>query len=1080
MAVADTEIHLPAEEEVPKAPLSRWRWLWRIALGVLLLAVVLVAVAWFGRERIARNYVDEALAEYGVPASYDIAQLDPERQVIENLVIGDPAKPDLTIERLVMQVEFGWLTAGITKVEIDGARAFGSYRDGVFSLGALDDVLFAGSDEPAGYPDYPITIRDARALIESDFGSVAIKLDGEGVIDDGFAGKLAATAPNFSFEGCSAQVLTAYGDVAMQSGAPSFEGPVRLREGQCEGAQIANATVLAKLATDQDFAKLDGNFEITALGMSGFDVAGRTVKGTADLALGEDSLTFQHDLTATGISSPYGNLAQASADGILRQTFDNFRSDWSGRIEADGVEVPLDPGSALSQAIAGTKDTLAEPLLVKLQRNLAGATKGGRIAADVTVRHTDSAVSVIVPEARLRAGSGETLLSVSQASWSNGRLVGNLATAGEGLPRISGRMERDASGALAFRIAMDEYSAGTSKLALPQMSLRQNARGDWLFDGRIAASGAIPGGSIEGFEAPVEGVWSSSGRLALGDTCTPVTFRRAVYYDLALDGRTINLCPQAGKPLLAYNDELQFGARSGPLALTGDLAGGPIAIKTQGAALSFPGVFSVTGVEALIGEAGNGVTLTASGVTGGIGDTISGAFEEGTAYIDGVPLNFDQIAGNWRYEGDILHVEEADLRVTEETAEGVEARFYPLFANGAWLKLDGNQITAEGELRDPVVQRLVTAVSLEHDLGTGAGNAVLDVPGLVFDEALQPEKLTYLTFGIVADVAGVVTGRGDIGWSPTKLDSSGKFQTNDLALSAAFGPANGLNAEVEFTDLLGLTTAPDQEIKIGAINAGIEVFDGRIGYQIIGGEVLRVEEGRWPFMGGELTLRPVAINFSEPGAQAYTFEIVGMDAARFVAQMELSSIAASGIFDGTLPMVFDADGNGRIEGGLLISRPPGGNLSYIGALTYADTSAISNFAFEALRSLNFSQMSLELNGALAGEIISKVQFDGVRQGEGASQNFFTRQLAGLPIRFNVNVRSQNFFQLATMMRSFDDPTLLDPQVQEFLRAAAKKKAEEEQTAPEQAPQIPDYAVPEVEARPPDESSVQPPESEDEL
>jgi hypothetical protein len=44
----------------------------------------------------------------------------------------------------------------------------------------------------------------------------------------------------------------------------------------------------------------------------------------------------------------------------------------------------------------------------------------------------------------------------------------------------------------------------------------------------------------------------------------------------------------------------------------------------------------------------------------------------------------------------------------------------------------------------------------------------------------------------------------------------------------------------------------------------------------------------------------------------------------------------------------------------------------------------------------------------------------VRQGTGTSQNFITRRLAKLPIRFKVNVRSENFYELATMVRSFWD------------------------------------------------------------
>ena len=137
--------------------------------------------------------------------------------------------------------------------------------------------------------------------------------------------------------------------------------------------------------------------------------------------------------------------------------------------------------------------------------------------------------------------------------------------------------------------------------------------------------------------------------------------------------------------------------------------------------------------------------------------------------------------------------------------------------------------------------------------------------------------------------------------------------------------------------------------------------------------------------------------------------------------MELGNLGATGTFDGTVPIVFDDMGNGSIEGGLLISRPPGGNVSYIGELTYEDLGAIGDFAFQSLRSLDYSQMSVGLSGELTGEIITNFQFDGVRQGAGASQNLVTRQLAKLPIRFKVNVRSESFFDLGTIARLYLDP-----------------------------------------------------------
>jgi hypothetical protein len=173
-------------------------------------------------------------------------------------------------------------------------------------------------------------------------------------------------------------------------------------------------------------------------------------------------------------------------------------------------------------------------------------------------------------------------------------------------------------------------------------------------------------------------------------------------------------------------------------------------------------------------------------------------------------------------------------------------------------------------------------------------------------------------------------------------------------------------------------------------------------------------------MGGQLLMRPLTMNFSQPEERRYVFEIIGLDAATFVSEMELSNLSATGTFDGTVPIVFDTNGRGRIEGGMLVAREGGGNIAYIGELTYENLGTMGNYAFSALRSLDYRQMLVGLGGELDGEIVTRFEFDGVRQGAGASQNFVTRRLAKLPIRFKVNVRSENFYELATMVRSFWD------------------------------------------------------------
>ena len=206
------------------------------------------------------------------------------------------------------------------------------------------------------------------------------------------------------------------------------------------------------------------------------------------------------------------------------------------------------------------------------------------------------------------------------------------------------------------------------------------------------------------------------------------------------------------------------------------------------------------------------------------------------------------------------------------------------------------------------------------------------------------------------------------------------------------------------------------------------------------GHVLAVNGATWPFLGGGLELLPTRMTIGSAEDYRYTLKIDGLDAAKLIERIEMGNISANGTFDGVLPLVFDKDG-GRIVGGLLQSRPPGGNLSYVGKLTYEDLSAMANFAFDALKSLDYSQMKIEMDGSLEGEIVTRVSFDGIRQGEKAARNFLTRQVAKLPIRFNVNLRAP-FFQLVTSLQSMYDPAFVrDPRTLGLIDAAGQPVTE---------------------------------------
>ena len=165
-------------------------WLARVALAVLVLAVGVGGYLWLSRERIAGDLIDDYLAQTGLEASYEIASIGARTQVIENLVVGNPAAPDLTIERVSVDVAFGLGAPGVGSVTLERPKLYGTYRDGALSFGELDPLLFGESEESSGLPTLDVAIRNGGALLETDFGAVAVR-------DELVAPSADATAPSW-------------------------------------------------------------------------------------------------------------------------------------------------------------------------------------------------------------------------------------------------------------------------------------------------------------------------------------------------------------------------------------------------------------------------------------------------------------------------------------------------------------------------------------------------------------------------------------------------------------------------------------------------------------------------------------------------------------------------------------------------------------------------------------------------------------------------------------------------------------------------------------------------------------------
>jgi len=199
------------------------------------------------------------------------------------------------------------------------------------------------------------------------------------------------------------------------------------------------------------------------------------------------------------------------------------------------------------------------------------------------------------------------------------------------------------------------------------------------------------------------------------------------------------------------------------------------------------------------------------------------------------------------------------------------------------------------------------------------------------------------------------------------------------------------------------------------------------------------------------------LNFGTPSAKRLTFELQGFGAKQFFDSLGFSGIELSGTFDGVLPMIFDESG-GRIVGGRLDSRPPGGELKYSGTKPAGMAPGI---AFDLLSDIRYKQMVVRLNGDLAGEFATTLTIAGVSLGppHGFASRIVHSEFSKLPIRLNVNINGP-FRALIQMAKAFKDPTEAIAPVMPFpidspalkVEVLSTNKNEEQTTQPVQQPQ----------------------------
>jgi hypothetical protein len=1022
-----------SDNAAPVVAVRRGTRTWRrvqwtmIVIGLVLLAAL--AGLWIARKPIANNVIASELDKRGVRATYKLDRIGLRTQQISNLVLGDPANPDLTARLAVVQMRIKWNgEVEVFRIAARGVRLKGRVVGNKVSWGEIDRLLPPPSGKPFSLPNVVVDVADTTIRLDTPYGPLGLAVLGAGNLSGGFRGRLAASAPRLAPGRCRLDGLKANVALAVDARRPHVRGPVSATRFECASSRLALAE--PRMAVDSRFSEAFGSFD----GKGRLSFAS-LVAGTNGLANASSSLSFTGTPTeirgAITLAAQAARLAQIVAgrttlDGRYRLGAAAGKLDLVADYGARDVTLAPSLLGGLTRPLNAMKSTPIGPIAGAIAEAIATSAKRFAVQGKLRAVNRPGFGAVRVETADVAAANGARVAVAGGDGityyWPSGRIRvdGDIATRGGGLPEAQIALDQPRNGApLSGSAVIAPYAARGARLALAPVRFAGNADGSTRVTTVALLDGPFSGGRVTGLRLPIEARLGGNGGFTLGRGCVDARFAALRFGGLQLGPTRLPLCPVRGSAIVsqAPGGALQAGAVSRNLRLAGRLGKSPMRLSSASARIEAGRGFEAAMLALRLGRAESPVVIDAARVVGTFeGSGANGRFTRGKATIGRVPLLLSDADGRWRVHNGDLAIAGA-LTVSDRFSP---PRFYPLRSNDMRMTLADDWIRATGTLDHPASGTPITRVNIAHRLSSGNGEALLDVPGIRFGRQLQPEQLTRLTEGVIALVDGLVKGEGRIAWTGSgKVASTGRFDVVNTSLAAPFGPVTGLNTTVNFTDLLALTTAPGQVATAATINPGILVEGGVIRYQLLRDQLVKVERGEWPFMGGKLILQETVLNFGRPTPKRLTFEVVGLNAETFVSSMGFTEIGASGIFDGVLPMIFD-DSGGRIVGGRLDSRPGGGTLSYNGVVNRANLGTFGGIAFDALRNLRFRSMIIRLDGYLDGEFATRLVIDQVALGEATKTQRFIKSINRIPFKFNVTIKGP-FRALIATAKSFRDP-----------------------------------------------------------
>ena len=176
------------------------------------------------------------------------------------------------------------------------------------------------------------------------------------------------------------------------------------------------------------------------------------------------------------------------------------------------------------------------------------------------------------------------------------------------------------------------------------------------------------------------------------------------------------------------------------------------------------------------------------------------------------------------------------------------------------------------------------------------------------------------------EITGKCSGRAEVSCQNGQMHSSATISVGEALLKKqdADLAIDGINTQIEITDLNKFTSKPSQKIMFKSLNAGVlKLNNGKLNFQIESPDTLLIEKFAADWCGGKLYSNALRMN-SERCSYRLQLFCDGIGLANLLGQLGIADGSGSGTLSGRLPLQYNGKGL-ILKSGFLHSDSEKGN-----------------------------------------------------------------------------------------------------------------------------------------------------------